>query len=224
VARLLLVEDDSAIAEPLARALRRQGHDVDAAADGLTGAARGVHGEHDLVILDLGLPDIDGLEVCRRIRAARPDVPLLMLTARGEEIDAVEGLDAGADDYQTKPFRLAELMARVRALLRRAGQSVEPAGRVRVDRDARRAWVGDREIALTPKEFDLLALLVNEAGHVVRRERIMAEVWDENWMGSTKTLDVHVSSLRRKLGDDSAKPRLLTTVRGLGLRFEAAGQ
>jgi DNA-binding response OmpR family regulator len=224
VARLLLVEDDSAIAEPLARALRRQGHDVDEAADGLTGAARGVHGEHDLVILDLGLPDIDGLEVCRRIRAARPHVLLLMLTARAEEIDAVEGLDAGADDYQTKPFRLAELMARVRALLRRAGQGVEPAGRVRVDRDARRAWVGDREIALTPKEFDLLALLVSEAGHVVRRERIMAEVWDENWMGSTKTLDVHVSSLRRKLGDDSARPRLLTTVRGMGLRFEAAAE
>jgi DNA-binding response OmpR family regulator len=224
VPRLLLVEDDPAIAEPLARALRRQGYDVDAAIDGLSGAARGAHGDHDLVILDLGLPDIDGLEVCRRIRAARPQVPLLMLTARAEEIDAVEGLDAGADDYQTKPFRLAELMARVRALLRRVGAGAEPAGRVRVDRDARRAWVGEREIALTPKEFDLLALLVNEAGHVVRRERIMAEVWDVNWMGSTKTLDVHVSSLRRKLGDDPARPRLLTTVRGMGLRFEAVGE
>jgi DNA-binding response OmpR family regulator len=224
VARLLLVEDDPAIAEPLARALRRQGYEVDAAIDGLSGAAQGAHGDHDLVILDLGLPDIDGLEVCRRIRVARPQVPLLMLTARAEEIDAVEGLDAGADDYQTKPFRLAELMARVRALLRRVGSGAEPAGRVRVDRDARRAWVGDREIALTPREFDLLALLVNEAGHVVRRERIMAEVWDVNWMGSTKTLDVHVSSLRRKLGDDPAHPSLLTTVRGTGLRFEAVGE
>jgi DNA-binding response OmpR family regulator len=222
MARVLLVEDDPGIAEPLARALRRQAHDVELVAEGLGGAARGVHGDHDIVILDLGLPDLDGLEVCRRIRAARPNVPVLMLTARSEEIDVVEGLDAGADDYQTKPFRIAELMARVRALLRRAGPAAVPAGGVRVDPAARRAWVGDRELGLTPREFDLLALLVSEVGQVVRRERIMAAVWDENWMGSTKTLDVHVSSLRRKLGDPPEDSRLLTTVRGVGLRFEAA--
>jgi DNA-binding response OmpR family regulator len=160
--------------------------------------------------------------VCRRIRRARAEVPIIMLTARSDEIDAVIGLDAGADDYQAKPFRLSELLARVRAVLRRASPRLEAAGGVRVDAAARRAWVGERELELTPKEFDLLALLVAEAGRVVRRERIMDEVWDVNWFGSTKTLDVHVSSLRRKLGDDPERPRLLTTVRGVGLRFEAA--
>jgi DNA-binding response OmpR family regulator len=217
---VLLVEDDVAIAEPLARALAREGHDVEHRADGVGGAAAGMHGAHDLVILDLGLPDIDGIEVCRRIRAARPDLPILMLTARSDEIDAIVGLDAGADDYQAKPFRLAELMARVRALTRRAAPG-RPAGGVRVDEAARRAWAGDREVALSPREFDLLALLCREAGRVVRRDRIMHEVWDANWSGSTKTLDVHVSALRRKLGDDPAAPRLITTVRGVGLRFEA---
>ena len=221
VASVLLVEDDVAIAEPLARALARDGHDVEHHGDGLGGAAAGIHGTHDVVILDLGLPDIDGVEVCRRIRAARPEVPIMMLTARSDEIDAIIGLDAGADDYQAKPFRLAELMARVRALTRRS-PAVRPAGGVRVDESARRVWVDDREVALTPREFDLLALLCREAGRVVRRERIMHEVWDANWSGSTKTLDVHVSSLRRKLGDDPSDPRLLSTVRGVGLRFEAA--
>ena len=222
MALVLLVEDDSAIAEPLTRALRGERHDVEAVAEGEEGAARAMAGAHDLVILDLGLPGPDGLEVCRRIRSARPAVPILILTARAEESDAVAGLDAGADDYQTKPFRLAELMARVRALLRRSAPGVEAAGGVRIDPAARRAWVGDAELNLSPKEFELLALLVAEADQVVRRERIMAEVWDANWYGSTKTLDVHVSSLRRKLGDNLERPRLLVTVRGVGLRFEAA--
>ncbi|HTI33234.1 MAG TPA: response regulator transcription factor [Miltoncostaea sp.] len=220
MASVLLVEDDMAIAEPLARALVREGHDVEHHGDGVGAAAAGMHGTHDLVILDLGLPDIDGVEVCRRIRGARPEVPIMMLTARGDEIDAIVGLDAGADDYQSKPFRLAELMARVRALTRRA-PAARPAGGVRVDEAGRRAWAGERELALAPREFDLLALLCREAGRVVRRERIMHEVWDANWSGSTKTLDVHVSALRRKLGDDPAEPRLITTVRGVGLRFEA---
>ena len=131
------------------------------------------------------------------------------------------GLDAGADDYVTKPFRLAELLARVRAQLRRRGDGPEvTVNGVRVDSASRRAWVGDTEMTLTPKEFDLLALLVREAGNVVTRERIMSEVWDEHWYGSTKTLDMHVSWLRRKLGDDPAAPRFITTVRGVGLRFE----
>jgi len=223
VASVLLVEDDMAIAEPLARALVREGHEVEHREDGLGGAAAGMHGTHDVVILDLGLPDIDGIEVCRRIRAARPDVPIMMLTARSDEIDAIVGLDAGADDYQAKPFRLAELMARVRALTRRSSPA-RPAGGVRVDEAARRAWAGDRELSLAPREFDLLALLCREAGRVVRRERIMHEVWDANWSGSTKTLDVHVSGLRRKLGDDPSSPRYIHTIRGVGFRFATAAE
>jgi DNA-binding response OmpR family regulator len=224
VPSLLLVEDDAAIAEPLAQALRREGYEVEAVADGVTAAQRGVEGEHDLVVLDLGLPGIDGVEVCRRIRAARPNVPVLMLTARTEEVDTIVGLDAGADDYVAKPMRVGELLARVRALLRRApdatvADSIEVNG-VRVDRGSRRVWVDEDEVELTPKEFDLLALLVSEAGRVVTRDRIMSAVWDENWFGSTKTLDMHVSWLRRKLGDDAADPRRLVTVRGVGFRFE----
>src|SRR4051812_1742740 len=150
MARLLLVEDDEAIAEPLGRALGREGHEVEVVADGLDAAERGAHGDHDLVILDLGLPRMDGMEVCRRIRTARPDVAIIMLTARSEELDAVIGLDAGADDYQAKPFRLSELLARVRAALRRSGPRARAAGDVRVDAAARRAWVGERELELTP--------------------------------------------------------------------------
>lgn len=223
VGEILLVEDDEAISRPLARALTREGHDVEVVDDGFAAAARGSTGAHDLIILDLTLPSLDGLDVCRRIRSRRPTVPILMLTARSDEIDTVLGLDAGADDYQAKPFRLAELSARVRALLRRSQPAVlEGAGGVRVDPTARRAWVGDRELTLTMKEFDLLAVLVANAGQVVTREQLMAEVWDTEWMGSTKTLDVHVGLLRRKLGDDPRQPQLLVTVRGVGLRFEAA--
>ena len=218
--RLLLAEDDAGIAEPLERALTREGYHVEVVADGAAAAARGVDGEHDLLVLDVGLPSLDGLEVCRRVRAARPRVPVLILTARDEELDAVQGLDAGADDYVTKPFRLAELMARIRALLRRVEPPNLSARGVRVDPKARRAWRDDAELDLTPKEFDLLELLLDNAGHVVTRERAMSEVWDENWFGSTKTLDMHISSLRRKLGDDANAPELLTTVRGVGFRFE----
>src|SRR4051794_16863154 len=165
VGALLLVEDDVAIAEPLKRALEREGHEVEWVTDGPAAAQRGSAGEHDLVILDLGLPGLDGLEVCRRIRQSAPDLPVMMLTARGEELDAVVGLDAGADDYVAKPFRAGELLARVRARLRRAaGPEVLVAGEVRVDPASRRASVDGRELDLTPKEFDLLALLVREAG------------------------------------------------------------
>lgn len=229
-ARVLLVEDDDGIATPLAAALRGDGHEVVRVAtggDALRVAAEGVAA----VVLDLGLPDIDGVEVCRRLREIAPGAPVLMLTARTSEADVVVGLDAGADDYVTKPFRLAELLARLRALLRRttaeparASHRIVSAQDVRVDVDARRAWVGEQEIDLTPKEFDLLALLVAEAGTVVDRERIMREVWDTNWFGSTKTLDMHVSWLRRKLGDDANHPRYVTTVRGVGLRFDAGGE
>ena len=227
---VLLVEDDDGIATPLAAALRGDGHEVIRVAtggDAVRAAAQGV----SAVVLDLGLPDIDGVEVCRRLRVVAPGTPVLILTARKSEADVVVGLDAGADDYVTKPFRLAELLARLRALLRRtaadpsrATHRVVSAQDVRVDLDARRAWIADRELDLTPKEFDLLALLVSEAGTVVDRERIMRDVWDTNWFGSTKTLDMHVSWLRRKLGDDASNPRYVTTVRGVGLRFDAGAE
>ena len=176
----------------------------------------------DLVVLDLGLPDMDGLDVAREVRASGNRVPILILTARTDEVDMVVGLDAGADDYVTKPFRLAELLARVRALLRR--QVAEPAEGelraqdVRMDVAAHRAFVGDVELSLTAKEFDLL----REAGSVVARDTLMREVWGSDPTGSTKTLDMHVSWLRRKLGDDATDPHYITTVRGMGFRFENA--
>jgi DNA-binding response OmpR family regulator len=218
--RVLLAEDDQAISEPLARALRREGYEVEVCEDG-PGALESATGTPvDLVVLDIGLPGMDGLEVCRRLRTEGSGVPVLVLTARTDEVDTVVGLDAGADDYVTKPFRLAELLARVRALLRRGASDTQLVQGVRVDPDARRAWRGDTEIELTSKEFDLLALLVAEAGKVVTREQIMRQVWDSKWWGSTKTLDMHVSWLRRKLGDDAHNPRYITTVRGVGFRFE----
>jgi DNA-binding response OmpR family regulator len=226
-ARVLLVEDDDGIARPLVAALTAGGHDVVWVATGRQAlvAARDV----DAVVLDLGLPDIDGIEVCRRLRRdLGADLPVLVLTARTSETEVVVGLDAGADDYVLKPFRLAELQARLRALLRRAAASRPAAGDevlaadVRVDTGARRAWRGTDELELAPKEFDLLALLVSRAGSVVTRDELAREVWDTRWMGASKTIDVHVSSLRRKLGDDPAAPRYITTVRGVGLRFETA--
>jgi DNA-binding response OmpR family regulator len=219
---ILIVEDDEAIASGLVRVLDSQGYAVRRLARG--GPALQAAGpEVGLVVLDLGLPDVDGIDVCRRLRAARPDLAVLILSARDQELDVVAGLDAGADDYLVKPFRLSELLARVRAHLRRGDRVQDDppaplhAGSVTVDRAARRAWLNDGELALRPKEFDLLALLVSEGGRVVTRERIMREVWDTNWMGSTKTLDTHVLALRQKIGSDA-----IATLRGVGYRFEAA--
>jgi DNA-binding response OmpR family regulator len=227
-ARIVLVEDDEGIARALANALGTQGYEVRHVATG--GAALSAVGPTtDAVVLDLGLPDIDGLEVCRRLRERHgTELPILVLTARADETDVVVGLDAGADDYVTKPFRLAELQARLRALLRRGQRrgmaDALEAQDLRVDVAARRAWRGDEELELTTKEFDLLAVLVREAGVVVTREDLMREVWDTDWFGNTKTLDMHVSTLRRKLGDDPAEPRYITTVRGVGLRLEDDGR
>jgi DNA-binding response OmpR family regulator len=217
---VLLAEDDPSISDPLARALRREGYDVDVSADGPGTLGRALSGGVDLIVLDLGLPELDGLEVCRRLRSEGRTTPVLVLTARADEVDTVIGLDAGADDYVTKPFRLAELLARVRALLRRGSAETQVVQGVRIDPEARRAWSGDSELELTTKEFDLLWALIRDAGKVVTREQLMRDVWGAKWWASTKTLDMHVSWLRRKLGDDAHSSRYITTVRGVGFRFE----
>jgi DNA-binding response OmpR family regulator len=216
-ASLLVIEDDRTIGPALQRAFEAQGAAVTLATTGAEALAHAGAGV-DVVVLDLGLPDIDGLEVCRRLRAIRPDLEILILTARTTEIDIVVGLDAGADDYLAKPFRLAELLARVRARLRhQAAGSDQPitVGRLQLDPDSRRVHVDGQELELRPKEFDLLAALAAQAGTVLTRDQLLTEVWDANYYGSTKTLDMHISALRRKLGDGA-----ITTVRGLGYRLE----
>jgi DNA-binding response OmpR family regulator len=222
-ARVLVVEDDVTLGGGLRQALATQGYRASWVQTGVK-ALELAREPHDLVLLDLKLPDMDGVQVCRRLRAAQPWLVIVMLTARREEIDVIVGLDAGADDYLTKPFRLAELLARIRAHTRRL-ESAGPAGRLVVgdlelDQAARRVWLAGRELDLRPKEFDLLALLMAEAGRAVARERIMAEVWDEHWFGSTKTLDMHIVALRRKLGEPTARAGRITTLRGVGYRLE----
>jgi DNA-binding response OmpR family regulator len=226
---VLLAEDDPAIAEPLSRALQREGYEVQVVGDGPS--ALDATGEHrvDLLVLDLGLPGMDGLEVCRRLRAGGTELPVLMLTARTDEVDFVVGLDAGADDYVAKPFRLAELLARIRALLRRRVPEVLDAGGVRMDLGARLVTVEGREIQLANKEFELLRVLMSRAGHVVSRDEILAEVWNELESKTSKTLDMHMSWLRRKLSVTSDGKgavvhsgdgeRRIATVRGVGFRF-----
>lgn len=221
---IVLVEDDPTISEPLTRALGREGYSVEWFGTGLEGVKAAE--QADLVILDLGLPDIDGVEVARRIREAGLTVPILMLTARADEVDLVVGLDAGADDYVTKPFRLAELLARVRALLRRRGGESDEAraNGVRVDVAGRRAFLDESELQLSSREFDLLHALVASAGSVVSREALMQDVWAAEAGASSKTLDMHVSWLRRKLGDDANDPQYIATVRGMGFRFESGAR
>jgi two-component system response regulator RegX3 len=216
--RILLVEDEDAIAEPLADGLRREGYAVERAA---TGGEALEAPAADLVLLDLRLPDVDGLDVCRRLRE-RSDVPIIVVTARGEEADRVVGLELGADDYVVKPFGLRELIARIRAVTRRTsvrGATAEPlrVGGLEVDERARRAILEGRELELTPKEFDLLAALARDPGAAISRRRLLEEVWETTWYGSAKTIDVHVAALRRKLGD----PGWIETVRGVGFRLRA---
>lgn len=219
--RILIVEDDDSIATNLARALAANGYAPTRSATGR--AALALAPDVDLVLLDLGLPDVDGLEICKQLRDADSTLPIVMLTARQEEIDVVVGLDAGAVDYVTKPFRLAELLARIRAQLRRpdipAGPTQVVVGDLVVDRASRRVWLAGSEIDLRAREFDLLAVLVTQVGTVVTREQLMSDVWDEHWFGSTKTLDVHIAALRRKL-DASGGGSRITTLRGVGYRFE----
>jgi two-component system, OmpR family, response regulator RegX3 len=215
--RVLIVEDEDAIAEPLAEGLRREGFDVARAG---TGADALAAPPVDVVLLDLRLPDRDGLDVCRELRA-RSAVPIIVVTARGEEADRVVGLELGADDYVVKPFGLRELIARIRAVTRRSRGGQEAAiiriGELEVDTRARRAHVADRQLDLTQKEFDLLAALARDPGAVLSRRRLLEDVWETSWYGSTKTIDVHVAALRRKLGD----PAWIETVRGVGFRLRA---
>jgi DNA-binding response OmpR family regulator len=212
--RVLLVEDETDLVSPLVRALDREGYVVREVTTGRE-AIDVVAGEaQDIVILDLGLPDIDGLEVCRQLRDAGYEGAILMLTGRSRELDRVVGLDAGADDYLAKPFGVAELLARLRALLRRT--PVRAAANV----DAHRVHVGDQEVPLTGKEFDVLAVLVANRDKVVSRAQLMAEVWSESWYGSTKTLDVTIGRLRQKLAKAAPADRVVT-VRGVGFRLES---
>ena len=216
--KILIVEDEDAIAEPLARGLEREGFEVERVA---TGQEALDAPEPDVVLLDLRLPDVDGYTVCRELRA-RSDVPIIMVTAKGEEIDRVLGLELGADDYIVKPFGFRELVARIRAVPRRRAPRADDrrplrVGPLEIDVRGRRARLDGRELELTLKEFDLLTLLTTEPGAVMSRQRILEEVWDTHWLGHTKTIDVHVASLRKKLGD----PGWIETVRGVGFRLRA---
>jgi two-component system response regulator RegX3 len=222
--RILLVEDEAAITEPLAAALEREGFStsvVGTAGEALASADRLAP---DLVLLDIGLPDGSGFDVCRVLRG-RSTTPIIMLTARGEEADRVAGLELGADDYVVKPFSAREVVARVRAVLRRAESPGSPAdgaieiGALRVDATRHAAILDGKDLELSRKEFDLLWTLISHAGRLLTRERLIEEVWDMNWFGSTKTLDVHISSLRKKLADDPSDPTYIHTVRGVGFRF-----
>ena len=223
VVRVLLVEDDEPIADSLRRGLVRYGYDVSWVR---TGAEALAAAPADLVLLDLGLPDVDGLDVCRELRA-RGDVPIIVISARADEVDRVVGLEIGADDYVSKPFGVREVIARMRAVLRRV-RPPEPAapaaetlagGRLVLDRRARRVHLDGAELALSPKEYDLLAFLADAPGAALTREQIMEAVWDVNWFGPTKTLDVHIGALRRKLGDAA----VVETVRGVGFRLVIGG-
>lgn len=217
--RVLVVEDDATIAEPLVTGLRREGYDVDRVGTGEQALA---DAGHDLVLLDLGLPDLDGRVVCRRLRS-RSEVPIIVISARSDEIDRVQLLELGADDYLVKPFGFRELVARISAVTRRsrvvgttgADPGPQDLGGLHIDRRQRKVAIGDLEIQLTPKEFDLLSHLAEDPGAVRTREDILRAVWHENWWGSTRTLDVHVAGLRRKLG----RPALIETVRGVGFRL-----
>jgi two-component system, OmpR family, response regulator RegX3 len=218
---ILLVEDEESITTPLAEALERDGFHTEIAHTVADGLAKGRTVRPDLVLLDIGLPDGSGLDVCRELRSGS-SVPIIILSARGEEADRVVGLELGADDYVVKPFSAREVIARIRAVLRRAGTPTGAGdgpieiGPVRLDPARRSTTLGGADVELARKEFDLLALLMREAGTVVTRERLIDEVWDVNWFGSTKTLDVHIAALRKKLD-----PGLIHTVRGVGFRFSS---
>lgn len=230
MATIWVIEDDVSIREGLLRALTADGFDTSAAANvaGMTALS----GVPDVVLLDVNLPDGNGFDVCRTLVSRFPDVRVMMLTARAEEIDVVIGLDSGAIDYLTKPFRVAELKARIRAQLRLgsavghqgkgdSAADVITVGDLRIDVGSRRVWLGAQELPLRTKEFDLLERLARDAGRVVRREDVMRDVWDEHWFGSTKTLDVHIAALRRRFGEEADDRSRIATIRGVGFRLES---
>jgi DNA-binding response OmpR family regulator len=228
MARLMVVEDDVTIGGLLESSLRAHGHEVVWQRTGEGALRVSEKGVLDLVLLDLGLPGLDGVEVCRQLRSRLPGAVVVMLTARAEEMDVIVGLEAGADDYLIKPIRLAELHARIRAHLRRGSTppdgapSIYQVGELLIDTAARRVRFREHELALRAREFDLLARLAAEPGVVVSREALMSDVWDEHWFASTKTLDVHVAALRRKLNafDGADTMPTIVTLRGRGFRFE----
>jgi len=223
--RILLVDDEQLITESLSYSLKREGFDVEAVADGLSAIKAVEEKNPDLVVLDLMLPDISGFEVCRRLRTFTT-TPVIMLTARGEEIDRVLGLEVGADDYLAKPFSFRELLARIQAMLRRVQldrQIPQPQlvrmGQINLDPVARRVYKGDQEIQLSAREFDLLAVLMKNAGRAMSRDELIKLVWGDDWVGDPRTLDVHVRWLRLKIEEDPAVPLYIQTVRGFGYRF-----
>ncbi len=223
---VLVVEDEEDIAVPLMRTLEREGYEVSRASGGAEAVSFAVSNDPAVVILDLGLPDMDGLDVCRQMRSGGYEGGIIMVTARAGELDRVVGLDVGADDYLAKPFGLAELLARVRALLRRSGAptatddtTVTTSSGLRIDAASRRVHLNEREIALTAKEFDVLAVLASNHDKVVPRETLMNQVWDQNWYGSTKTLDVTIGRLRSKLEAADAGEKVVA-IRGVGFRLE----
>jgi two-component system response regulator RegX3 len=227
--QVVVIEDEASISDPLRSALEREGYLVEVAPTGGEGLEAVRRADPAIVLLDLGLPDIDGRDVCRAIRASS-QVPIIMLTARGQETDRVVGLELGADDYLVKPFSMAELVARIRAVLRRTGERAEPSaaegavlavGDVRVDTATYVVTQAGEPLELPRREFDLLRVLMANAGTVLQRARLMDDVWGADWFGSTKTLDVHVAALRRRLGDDANQPRYIHTVRGVGFRFSS---
>jgi two-component system, OmpR family, response regulator RegX3 len=232
--QVVVIEDEVSISDPLRSALEREGYRVEVAPTGAAGLEAVRRGEPDMVLLDLGLPDVDGRDVCRAIRAGS-EVPIIMLTARGEETDRVVGLELGADDYLVKPFSMAELAARIRAVLRRtgerpaaasasAGRAAVEVGDVRLDPATYSLIHAGERVELPRREFDLLHMLMANAGTVLARTRLMDEVWGVDWFGSSKTLDVHIAGLRRRLRDDANDPRYIHTVRGVGFRFASPAE
>ena len=224
--RILIVEDESSLSEPLAFLLEREGYETATAADGLAALAEFDRNGADLVLLDLMLPGLSGTEVCRELRS-RSGVPIIMLTAKDSEVDIVVGLELGADDYVTKPYSTRELLARIRAVLRRRVEADEPddaileAGTVRMDVERHTVWVEGVETAMPLKEFELLELLLRNPGRVLTRGQLIDRVWGADYFGDTKTLDVHIKRIRSKIEKVPSEPVMLVTVRGLGYRFEA---
>ncbi len=226
--QILVVEDEKAIVAFVQPALEREGFAVRVAADGATALAQVAVNPPDLILLDLMLPDMDGFQVCRQVRQRQSYIPIIMLTARSDAVDKIVGLELGADDYVTKPFNARELVARVRAVLRLARQAGSPAqrdrlhiGQITIDRSGRSVTVAGQEIELTPKEFDLLAALAWARGRVFGREMLLERIWGYDYPGESRTVDVHIQRLRRKLEPDPAQPRYLLTVRGVGYKFAA---